>query len=78
MYDNSGSISKNTRKEKDTHPDIKGKATIGGVNYWVDGWAKTGENGPWYSLSFKVREDKQPETTKPTKSRDDGDGSIPF
>ena len=77
MYDNSGSISKNTRKEKDTHPDIKGKATIGGVNYWVDGWAKTGENGPWYSLSFKVREDKQPEA-KPKTRNDDGDQSIPF
>ena len=78
MYDNSGSISKNTRKEKDTHPDIKGKATIGGVNYWVDGWAKTGENGPWYSLSFKVREDKQPETKPRAKMNADGGDDIPF
>lgn len=78
MYDNSGSISKNTRKEKDTHPDIKGKATIGGVNYWVDGWAKTGENGPWYSLSFKVREDKQPEARPKAKMSADGGDDTPF
>jgi len=76
MYDNSGSISKNTRKEKDTQADIKGKATIGGVNYWIDGWAKTGENGPWYSLSFKVRDDKQPAAPKAAKA--DVDGDIPF
>lgn len=58
-YDNSGSFSKNTRKEKETHPDIKGKATIGGVKYWVDGWQKKGNDGGiWYSLSFK-RADKQ-------------------
>ena len=56
VYDNSGSISKNPRKEKDSHPDIKGKATIGGVEYWVDGWQKEGENGKWYSLSFKPKD----------------------
>jgi hypothetical protein len=38
----------------------------------VDGWAKTGENGPWYSLSFKVREDKPEPKAKPS-----GD-AIPF
>jgi len=76
MYDNSGSISKNTRKEKDTHPDIKGKATIGGVNYWIDGYAKTGDSGPWYSLRFKVREEKQPVAEVAPANDDSGD--IPF
>lgn len=75
-YDNSGSVSKNTRKEKDTHPDIRGKATIAGVEYWIDGWQKDGENGKWYSLSFKPKEAKDakpaPKQT-PTVSDD-----IPF
>lgn len=75
-YDNSGSISKNTRKEKDTHPDIKGKATISGVEYWVDGWAKTGENGPWYSLSFKPK-DGASKPAAPKRESNDGD-TIPF
>lgn len=55
-YDNSGSFSANKRKEKDTHPDIKGKATINGVEYWIDGWKKTNDNGIWYSLSFKPKD----------------------
>lgn len=53
--DNSGSISKNDRKTEDRHPDIKGKATIGGVEYWVDGWLKENDRGKWYSLSFKPK-----------------------
>jgi hypothetical protein len=73
VYDNSGSFSKNTRKEKDTHPDIKGKATVGGVEYWVDGWQKDGENGIWYSLSFKPKDAEAP--AKAVKRADD---DIPF
>jgi hypothetical protein len=73
--DNSGSISKNPRKEKETHPDIKGKATIGGVEYWVDGWAKENENGKWYSLSFKPRA-SAPDARAAQKVADNGD--IPF
>ncbi len=73
-YDNSGSVSKNTRKEKETHPDIKGKATIAGVEYWVDGWQKDGENGKWYSLSFKPKDaDAAPKAKQPNNDED-----IPF
>ena len=54
--DNSGSFSANKRKEKDTHPDIKGKATIGGVDYWISGWKKQNDNGIWYSLSFEPKD----------------------
>jgi hypothetical protein len=54
--DNSGSLSKNDRKEKDTHPDIKGKATIGGVDYWISGWLKENDRGKWYSLSFQEKD----------------------
>ena len=73
--DNSGSLSKNTRKEKPTHPDIRGKATVAGVEYWVDGWAKDGENGKWYSLSFKL---KEPEAPKAVKQPPSDDSQIPF
>jgi len=74
-YDNSGSLSKNDRKEKPTHPDVKGKATINGVEYWLDGWKKDGEKGTWYSLSFKPKE----ETPEKLKNRvKDDDSEIPF
>jgi hypothetical protein len=79
--DNSGSISANKRKEKETHPDIKGKATVGGVDYWISGWLKENDNGKWYSLAFEPK-DAPAEAPKPAAQRqkpalDDSD-SIPF
>lgn len=56
--DNSGSISRNDRKEKSTHPDLKGKCTIGGVEYWISGWKKENDKGPWVSLAFEPKVDK--------------------
>lgn len=79
-YENTGIISKNMKKEKPNHPDINGRATIDGVEYWVSGWSKTGERGPFYSLSFK-RKDQQGQSSGSSKSAppiDPDDDSIPF
>ena len=54
--ENSGSMFKNDRKCKDTHPDITGSAVVGGVDYYVSGWRKTGQKGDYYSLSFKPKD----------------------
>jgi hypothetical protein len=78
--DNSGSLSKNDRKEKETHPDIKGRATIGGVEYWLDGWAKETDGRKWYSLSFKAKDGapaKPEPTASPMRRAANGD-DIPF
>ena len=56
--DNSGSLFRNDRATTDKHPTHKGKARIGGVDYWVSGWVK--EAGPnaknpgqkFFSLAF--------------------------
>jgi hypothetical protein len=59
QYDNTnkGIISKNTRKELDTHPDIRGQINIDGVEFWLDGWLKqrTDGSGSFYSLSVKPK-----------------------
>ena len=55
--DNSGSLGVNDRKETDKQPDYKGKAIIGGVAYWISGWKKQGERGPWLSLAFQRQDD---------------------
>ena len=56
--DMTGIISKNERKTEDKHPDIKGQCEINGVQYWVDGWAKTrnSDGGKFYSLRFKAKD----------------------
>lgn len=53
-----GIISKNERKATEKHPDIKGQCEIDGVQYWVDGWAKTrnSDGGKFYSLAFKRKD----------------------
>jgi uncharacterized protein (DUF736 family) len=58
--DNSGSLFKNDRKERDTHPDYRGSAMIGGEEMWVSAWIKEGRDGKKYmSLSFQPKMDVQ-------------------
>ncbi len=54
---NRGIISKNTRKELETHPDIRGQINVDGVEYWLDGWLKqrTDGSGSFYSLNVKPK-----------------------
>jgi hypothetical protein len=54
--DNSGTIFKNDRKEKETHPDRTGTAMIDGVEYYISGWLKSGARGQFLSLSFKRKQ----------------------
>lgn len=55
--DNSGSLFKNDRREKDTHANAKGSALIGGVEYWVDAWTNETQSGDKYqSLKFKRKD----------------------
>lgn len=77
--DMSGTLFRNDKREKDTHPNATGKAMIGGVMYYVSAWTKEGANGKFQSLSFKPVEEA------PTKARpkaapveDDFNDSIPF
>lgn len=59
--DNSGALFVNDRREKETHPNAKGSAIIGGVEYWVSAWTKTDRNGgKFQSLSFEPKEKAQP------------------
>ena len=51
--DNSGVLFPNNKKEKETQPDITGKAMVNGVEVQISGWKKKSKNGNEYiSLSF--------------------------
>ena len=57
--DNSGTLFRNDRKEKDSHPNATGKAMIGGIMYYINAWTKDGAKGKFQSLSFKPVDDTQ-------------------
>ena len=80
MKNNSGSLFKNTRKEKDTHPNMQGTALIDGVEYWISAWTKTDKNGDkWQSLAFKPKTEAGTMQVKSNKNRvDDDSDPIPF
>jgi hypothetical protein len=73
--DNSGTLGKNNRREKDTHPTHTGKGVIDGKEYWISAWVKEGPSGKFFSLAFKAK-DEQPQAT-PAKAPD-FDDDIPF
>jgi hypothetical protein len=82
--DNTGTIFRNDRREKDSQPNARGTALIEGVEYEISAWTKQGQKGPFQSLSFKRKEQRQPEaaprsSSKPVNSYGvDDDGDLPF
>lgn len=81
MKDNSGSLFKNDRREKDTHPNAKGTALIDGVEYWVDAWTNEARDGSKYqSLKFKRKDADQRGSygkQEPPRQSRDLDDDIP-
>ncbi len=89
--DNSGSIFKNQKKEKDSHPDYTGNGMIDGREYWFSAWIKTDRNGnKFMSMGFKPKEEQRrqeperqarrpdPISTGRPRQNDDLDDQIPF
>lgn len=79
--DNSGSLFKNERREKDTHAHARGSALIDGVSYFVDAWTNTDKNGNKYqSLKFKRKDTQAAPASNNWQSPplDDLDDEVPF
>jgi hypothetical protein len=79
--DNSGSLFRNERKEKDTHPDHTGTALIDGREYWVSAWIKTKQDGgKFFSMAFKSKDEKGDlrQASKPKQKEPPLDDEIPF
>lgn len=77
--EHNGTIGKNKRKEKDTHPDLKGSATIGGIQYWISGWKREKDGETFYSLSFEPKAEQQgrAQSAQPAK-KDPFESDIPW
>jgi len=64
--DNEGAIWGNTRKEKETHADFTGNATIDGVEYWINAYKRKPDASPkapslkFYFVKKQVPNDEPP------------------
>jgi hypothetical protein len=81
-YDNTnrGTLGKNQRKEKDTHPEYAGKINVDGVDYWLSAWVKEGPTGKFFSLSVRRKDEQQAGSKQaaPAGDLDDDMSDIPF
>lgn len=67
----SGSLFRNSKRDKETQPNARGEAMIGGVVYEISAWTKKDKNGnPWQSLSFKPKEARHTSTAEPAWGSD--------
>ena len=73
-----GSIFKNDRKEKDTHPDYKGSIVdLSGQPCWISLWVKRSEGKPpFFSVSIQAKETK-PAEPEPIEA-EVRQGDLPF
>ncbi len=80
-YDNTnrGTLGKNQRREKDTHPEYTGKINVEGVDYWLSAWVKDGPTGKFFSLALKAKDDAPAKQKQAAPAPDaDMDEDIPF
>lgn len=74
-----GSLFKNDKREKETHPHAKGSALIDGVEYWVSAWTNDGKSGKYQSLKFSRKdENRAPRAEHREPEQPDFDDEIPF
>ena len=77
--DNSGTLGRNDKKTESKHPDHKGQATVGGVDYWVSAWIKEGPTGRFFSLSFTPKDASRSSAPVSNEERKGvEDDEIPF
>lgn len=75
--DNHGSLSRNKRKEKETHPTHKGSCIIEGREYWISAYVnESRDSGEKY---FKLYFEPKKQAELPVETAPDPDApEIPF
>lgn len=84
QYDNTNRfiLSRNDRREKDTHPEFTGTINVDGVDYWMSAWVQERKDGSgkFFSGSIKPKEEKK--SAAPARSskplREELNDEIPF
>lgn len=77
---NEGTLFANKERESDSHPNAKGSALIGGVEYWVSAWTNVAQTSgdKYQKLKFTPKEAKEPKGKQKPAPVDDLNDEIPF
>lgn len=76
--DGDGSLFQN-RKEKDSHPDVRGDFLLDGKTYEIAGWQKSTRNGdPWWALKIQPKRERQAAPPPPAQQRPTPKEDLPF
>lgn len=62
---NQGSLFKNDRKEKETHPDMTGTIMVGDKEMRISAWKKQGKSGEFLSIALSEVKPKPTQTDTP-------------
>lgn len=74
-----GSLFRNDKREKETHPHAKGSAMIDGVEYWISAWTNEAKDGSKYqSLKFSRKDENRAPNPASEPANADFDDDIPF
>lgn len=85
--DNTGLLSRNERKENEKHADFRGQCTVGGEDYWIDGFIRERKDGSgkFFSLRFKPKTPAIQQAPKAAQKAakaghgfEDMDNDVPF
>ena len=58
--ENKGSIFKNEKKEKETHPDYTGQVNVAGTLYNISAWINESKSGKkYFGLSLSIPKPKE-------------------
>ena len=77
--DNSGALFRNDRKNKDTDPDYKGQAVVGGQEFWLAAWINTAQKSGQKYMAIKLNpKDEQDQRTEHDQGKQFDPGDVPF
>lgn len=75
-----GSLSRNKKKEKETHPTHKGSCTIGGVPYWISAYVNESRDSgeKYFKLYFEAKKTEAAPAAEPVAVPLSESPDIPF